>query len=64
MQYLCPKCGNFMVRISTASIPAYAVYRCLQCGYTSKSTKELPSYITLPRELWSHGEKENNECDN
>ena len=58
MQYLCPKCGNFMVSISTASIPAYVVYECMNCNYRSKSTRELPLYTTLPKELWSDEEKE------
>lgn len=61
MNYLCPKCGNFMSSISTCTVPGYTYYRCLQCGYTSKSTKELPSYITLPRELWSHGDRDSED---
>lgn len=59
MQYLCPKCGNFMQTISTASIPAIISYSCFNCGYKSKSEKEQPLYITLPKELWS--EEENDE---
>ena len=59
MQYLCPKCGNFMVSISTASIPAYCCYECLHCGYTSKSTKEQPLYMELPKELWSDEDEKN-----
>lgn len=58
MQYLCPKCGNFMGSISTASIPAIVYYRCLCCGYESKHVKEQPLYITLPEELWSESEDE------
>lgn len=58
MQYLCPKCGNFMVSISTASIPAYCSYVCVYCNYRSKSTSELPLYTTLPRELWSDEDSE------
>lgn len=57
MQYLCPKCGNFMISISTATIPAYVVYECMHCNYRSKSTRELPLYTTLPKELWSDEEK-------
>lgn len=52
-----------MISISTASIPAYVVYECMHCGYRSKSTRELPLYITLPKELWSDEEKEHNERD-
>lgn len=58
MQYLCPKCGNFMICISTASIPAYISYVCMHCEYESKSTKEQPLYMTLPKELWSDGDTE------
>ena len=53
MQYLCPKCGNFMISISTASIPAYCRYECLHCGYVSKFTKEQPLYMELPKKLRS-----------
>lgn len=59
MQYLCPKCGNFMVCISTASIPAVSYYRCLNCGYESKPEKEHSLYMTLPKELWSDEDNEN-----
>ena len=62
MQYLCPKCGNFMTCISTASIPAYTIYECMRCNYRSKSTRDLPLYTILPRELWSDGDRED-ECD-
>ena len=63
MNYLCPKCGNFMGSISTCSIPEYTYYKCLHCGYESKSTKEQPLYMTLPKELWSH-EDSSDECSN
>ncbi len=62
MEYLCPKCGNFMQIISTASIPAIITYRCFYCGYTSKPKQEDPLYVTLPKELWSDEDTEN-ECD-
>ncbi len=58
MQYLCPKCGNFMISVSTASIPSYTFYQCLNCGYESKSTKDAPLYMELPKELWSEEEDE------
>ena len=58
MQYLCPKCGNFMQILSTASIPVITTYICFNCGYTSKSEKEHPLYMTLPKELWSDEEDE------
>lgn len=53
MQYLCPKCGNFMQTISIASIPTMVYYRCFACGYKSKSSKEQSLYMTLPKEFWS-----------
>lgn len=59
MQYLCPKCGSVMYCISTASIPAITYYMCVSCGYTSKSTKEQPLYMKLPKELWSDEDNEN-----
>lgn len=59
MQYLCHKCGNFMGSISTCLIPEYTYYKCLYCGYKSKSTKEQPLYTTLPKELWSESENKN-----
>ena len=46
--------------ISTASIPAITYYRCFSCGYESKHEKEHPLYMTLPKELWSDEESENN----
>ena len=63
MQYLCPKCGNFMQIISTASIPAITRYQCFNCGYKSKSEKEQPLYMTLPKELWSDEDMENERDD-
>ena len=57
MQYLCPKCGNFMQTVSTASIPAIVYYQCFHCGYKSKSEKEQLLYMTLPEELWSDEEE-------
>ena len=63
MQYLCPKCGNIMQVISTASIPAIVRYVCFNCGYESKPEKEQSLYMTLPKELWSD-EDSSNECSN
>ena len=63
MQYLCPKCGNFMINMSTASIPAITYYKCFNCGYESKHEKEHPLYMTLPKELWLD-EDSSNECSN
>lgn len=57
MQYLCPKCGSFMEMVSLACIPMRSYYACFNCGYTSKSTKEEPLYMTLPKELWSDEDK-------
>ena len=61
MQYLCPKCGWFMNRISTASIPAITYYQCFSCGYKSKHEKEKSLYVTLPKELQSDNEDIENE---
>lgn len=61
MYYLCPKCGNFMQAVSTASIPAVTTYICFNCGYKSKPDKPATMYATLPRELWSE-EDSSNEC--
>lgn len=61
MNYLCPKCGSFMQTVATASIPAIVSYQCFACGYTSKSSKELPLYITLPKELWSDEEEKDGD---
>lgn len=58
MQYLCPKCGNFMQIVSTASIPAITTYVCFSCGYKSKPESEQPLYMTLPKELWSEDDDE------
>ena len=43
--------------ITTASIPAIVRYQCFSCGYKSKSEKEQPLYMTLPKELWSDEEE-------
>ena len=52
MQYLCPKCGNFMVSVSTLAITPISVhYECLGCGYRSKTENADVLYITLPKEL-------------
>ena len=51
--YLCPKCGNFMQIVTTASIPAITTYICFNCGYKSKPDKPATTYMTLPKELWS-----------
>lgn len=58
MQYLCPKCGNFMRTICTASIPANTRYECYSCGYVSKWVSEQPLYMTLPVELRPEEEDE------
>lgn len=61
MQYLCPKCGWFMNRMTVDSIPAITYYQCFSCGYKSKHEKEQLLYMTLPKELWSDNEGEENE---
>jgi len=59
--YKCPKCGNQMNTISTASIPPLTYYMCLLCGYRSKTQKEASEVIDLPKELW---EDEDESSDN
>lgn len=61
MQYLCPKCGHVMECISTVSIPAIIHYKCFNCGYASKCEREQSLCMTLPKELWSDDEGEENE---
>ena len=40
--YLCPKCRAYMVPVSSRSTPATRHYRCVGCGYTSK-TEQMPA---------------------
>ena len=58
MQYLCPKCGSFMQIVGLAVLPPVHWYECFGCGYKSKSSREQPAYITLPEELWSDEDNE------
>lgn len=53
MNYLCPKCGNIMVVVTTFSIPPVSRFKCFGCGYISKSNEDFDVYMTLPKELWS-----------
>lgn len=57
--YLCPRCGNLMGCISTASIPPIISYECFSCGYKSKPVKETPDYVTLPQWL---RQEEDEDC--
>lgn len=57
MTYLCPKCQNIMICVSTASIPPIVSYQCMQCGYKSKNEKEHADFQTLPQWLWSEEDK-------
>lgn len=59
MQYLCPKCGSFMQTVGLAVLPPVIWYECFSCGYKSKSNQESPAYMTLPEELWSDEDNEN-----
>lgn len=53
--YLCPKCRAYMVPVSSRSTPATRHYKCVGCGYISK-TEQIRDYtIELPRELWNDG---------
>ena len=59
MTYICPKCKNVMVAVSTASIPPITRYVCLGCGYESKPEKEILNYVELP--LWLRPDEETDE---
>ena len=59
MTYLCPKCNSLMFCISTASIPPIIRYECLACGYSSKTVRETPDCVTLPK--WLQQEDEDGE---
>ena len=56
MNYLCPKCKNIMTCVSTASLPAIHYYWCYSCGYKSKTEKDNPDIVVLPRRLWTDDE--------
>lgn len=60
MTYLCPKCGQPMVCVSTASIPPIVSYQCFGCGYSSKPKKHTEYYAPLP--VWLRSD-EKNEVD-
>ncbi len=59
MTYLCPKCKNIMITISTASIPPITTYQCMSCGYVSKPVTNDLNYMTLPPWLQQDEESEN-----
>lgn len=51
--YTCPRCRAYMVPVTTRSMPATRHYKCVGCGYISK-TEQIKDYILeLPRELWN-----------
>ena len=54
--YTCPVCRAYMVPMTTRSMPATRHYRCVGCGYTSKTEQMRDYTIELPRELWRDGE--------
>lgn len=51
--YTCPKCRAYMVPVSSRSVPATRHYKCVGCGYISKTEQVKDYTIELPRELWS-----------
>ncbi len=55
MEYLCPKCGNFMQFIK---IPMKNYYICC-CGYRSKYLTDDELLSMLPKKLWLDKEDEN-----
>ena len=58
MQYLCPKCGNFMTNVSLAVYPPKSYYLCISCKYTSKIVEEACLYTELPKELQQEDDDE------
>lgn len=58
MQYLCPKCGDFMQSICVTTIPSKSYYACLTCGYSSKIVEDTVLYTELPKELQSEEDDE------
>lgn len=57
MEYLCPKCGAFLLCTCITTHPSKTYYKCPRCGYMSKMLSDT-LYIELPEELWSEEEDE------
>ena len=53
--YTCPKCRAYMVPVTSRSVPATRRYRCIKCGYISKTEQVKDYVLELPRELWNDG---------
>lgn len=45
-----------MVPVSSRSMPSTRHYRCVGCGYISKTEQTKDYVLELPRELWNDGE--------
>ena len=60
--YTCPKCRAYMVPVSSRSMPATRHYRCVGCGYTSRTEQVKDYVLELPRELWRDDGKEADAC--
>lgn len=54
--YTCPKCRAYMVPVLTRSMPSARRYKCIKCGYISKTEQTKDYVLELPRELWNDGE--------
>ena len=57
--YTCPKCGNDLTPVSTASIPPIRSMQCMACGWSSAGERE--EVIRIP---YSHNMYDNipNAC--
>ena len=42
-----------MVPVLTRSMPSARRYKCIKCGYTSRTEQTKDYTIELPRELWN-----------
>lgn len=51
MYYICPKCGYIMIPETIMTIPSSTIYKCFNCGYTSKPLTDPIKYRTLPPQL-------------
>ena len=60
--YTCPRCRAYMVPVSSRSMPATRHYKCVGCGYTSKTEQVKDYVLELPRELWRDDGKGADTC--
>lgn len=61
LTYLCPKCNNMMVCMSTLGIPPITSYKCWSCGYSSKPIREENYCQVLPEEFRQEDTEMNND---